>query len=275
MRIAVTGARGLLGSAFVEFAIREGHVVLGLDKRGGREVVSEQLSFDVVDTTVAEEVAPALAGCDALVHLAAHTSPSKALAYKVHNDNVVASYNALVLAAEAGVRRVCQASSINAIGASFSRQPRYDYFPLDEDHPTYNEDPYSLSKWICELQASSVCRAYPALRVASLRFHMLVPDRQAALERVKQWGPSGGGAKGLWGYTTVHGAARACLAALTADFLGHEVFYIVADMTGSEEPSEDLHRRFYPHVPLRKELAGYASFFDTTKALGLLSWRDR
>lgn len=275
MRIAVTGARGLLGSALVELALQEGHEVLGLDKRGDREVVSQQLSFDVIDMTAAEEVARSLSGCDALVHLAAHTSPSKAPAHKVHNDNVVASYNALVTAAEIGIKRVCQASSINAIGAAFSRRPRYDYFPLDEDHPTYNEDPYSLSKWICELQASSVCRAYPDLRVASLRLHMLVPDRQAALERVKQWGPSGGGAKALWGYTTLPGAARACLAALNADFVGHEVFHVVADMTASEETSKDLHDKFYPEVPLRKELAGHASFFDTTKALKLLSWRDR
>lgn len=274
MRIAVTGARGLLGSAFVELAVREGHEVLGLDKQGGREVVSERLSFDVIDVTDAGQFARALAGCEALVHLAAHTSPSRAAAYKVHNDNVVASYNALVLAAEAGLKRVCQASSINAIGASFSREPRYDYFPLDEGHPTYNEDPYSLSKWICEAQASSVCRAYPGLGVASLRFHMLVPDRRSALERVKQWGPAGGGRKGLWGYTTLPGAARACLAALTADFSGHEVFYIVAELTASEEASQDLHRRFYPHVPLRRELVGHASFFDTAKALKLLSWRD-
>ena len=35
-------------------------------------------------------------------------------------------------------------SSINAIGGRFSRSPRYDYFPLDEQHPAYVEDPYSV-----------------------------------------------------------------------------------------------------------------------------------
>jgi nucleoside-diphosphate-sugar epimerase len=223
VRIAITGARGLLGSALIELALRQGHSVLGLDKRGEEEVVPKRLSFEVVDLTLAEQAVRALEGCDAVVHLAAHTSPAGLPAHEVHNDNVVSSYNVLSASAGLGVKRICQASSINAIGASFSRRPRYDYFPLDEQHPTYNEDPYSLSKWICEQQVGSLCRDYPGASIASRRFHMLVPD------------PGG---------------------------------------AASEESSLELHRRFYPEVPLRGELVADASFFDTRKAVRLLSWRD-
>jgi hypothetical protein len=45
----------------------------------------------------------------------------------------------LSAAATLGIQRVCSASSINAIGGAFSRAPRYDYFPIDEQHPTYVE----------------------------------------------------------------------------------------------------------------------------------------
>lgn len=275
MRIAITGARGLLGSALVEQALREGHSVLGLDQRGEQEALSEQLSYEVVDLTVADEVKARLVGCDALVHLAAHTSPRGLPAQRVHNDNVSGSYNALVGAVELGIRRICQASSINAIGGAFSRVPRYDYFPLDEEHPTYNEDPYSLSKWICEAQGESLCRACPDLRVASLRFHALVPDRETVLRRQQSEGRPEGPSKGLWGYTTIRGAVQACMASLNAEFLGHEAFYVVADRTASEEESEQLWRRFYPDVPLRAPLSGFAPFFDSRKALRLLSWSDR
>ncbi len=61
-------------------------------------------------------------------------------------NNVVGSYNALRAAAEHGITRICQASSVNAIGLSYSRTPRFDYFPIDEAHPNYSEDPYSLSQ---------------------------------------------------------------------------------------------------------------------------------
>ena len=275
MRIGITGARGLLGSALTELALREGHEVRGMDQRGVPEHVSERLSYDVVDLTEADRVAAGLVGCHALVHLAAHTSPRGLPAQKVHNDNVTGTYNALVAAAELGIQKICQASSINAIGASFSRWPRYDYLPVDEDHPTYNEDPYSLSKWICEAQADSLSRAYPNLKISSLRFHMLVPDRETALRRWRERKTPEGGAKGLWGYTTVGAAARACLAALETDFVGHEAFYVVADRTATDEDSSDLKHKWYRDVPLRKEISGGASFFDCDKAFRLLSWSDR
>src|SRR5580765_2907292 len=96
-----------------------------------------------------------IAGSSALI-----PSPRGFPDHVVHNNNVVSSSNALSAAARLGIRRVCQASSINATGASYSRWPRYDYFPLDELHPTYNEDAYSLSKWMCAEQGDSFARLH-------------------------------------------------------------------------------------------------------------------
>ena len=272
MRIAVTGARGRLGSAVVGRAVAAGHRVLGLDLVGDEEDLSESLSYRRLDATSFEAVARAFEGCDAVVHLAAHTSP-RGRAFEVHNDNVIASYNALIAAAELGITRVCQASSINAIGAAFSRWPRYDYFPLDEAHPTYNEDPYSLSKWICEIQADSVARAFPEITIASMRLHALVPDYETRAQRLAGASPEQV-AKDLWGFTTTDGAASACLAALTARYEGHEVFYIVARRTASVEPSQDLRKRYYPEVPVREELVGNRAFYDSSKAESMLGWVD-
>ena len=42
------------------------------------------------------------------------------------------------------MRHVVLASSINAIGALFSNDPKYEYFPLDENHPYNPEDGYSV-----------------------------------------------------------------------------------------------------------------------------------
>ena len=91
--------------------------------------------------------------------MAAIPAPGHHPDHEVHNNNVMGSYNALRAAVEVGIQRVCQASSVNATGLAYSRWPHFDYFPLDEEHPTYNEDPYSLSKWICEEQGQLVCPA--------------------------------------------------------------------------------------------------------------------
>ncbi len=272
MRIAITGGSGRIGRAVVELAMSQGHEVVSIDRALPSDDMAETaVTFVQADMMQYADVEHALHGCDALVHLAAIPSPLRHPEHEVHNNNVVGSYNAMRAAAEHGIARVCQASSINAIGGYYSRRPRYDYFPVDEEHPTYNEDPYSLSKWICEQQADSFARRYEAMSIASLRFHGIVPDRAAAA----RFGGSADerAAKHLWGYTRLDAAAWACLLSLTASFRGHEVFYIVAPDTSVETPSLDLARRFFPAVPIRGDLSENRSFFNCSKAERLLGWR--
>ena len=79
------------------------------------------------------------------------------------------SYNALCACVDLHINRVVLASSVNAIGLSelcvlvklstiwsgistgslttvYSKRPKVDYLPLDENHPQRPEDAYSLSK---------------------------------------------------------------------------------------------------------------------------------
>ena len=134
----------------------------------------------------------------------------------MHNTNLVSSYNALRAAVEVGMTRICQASSVNAVGHAFSRRARYDYFPLNEAHPSYAEDPYSRSKYVCEAQADALVRRYDAegVAVASLLFHWVVPDRAAAAAGYAA--TPADVPRMLACYTRLDAAARACLLALTA-----------------------------------------------------------
>ncbi len=271
MRIAVTGGSGRIGHAVVELALAQGHSVVSIDRALPAEGAARaEVTFVQANMTQYDDVEQALRGCDALVHMAAIPSPWGQLDHVVHNNNVVGSYNALSAAAQLGIERVCQASSVNATGAAYSRWPRYDYFPLDEAHPTYNEDAYSLSKWICEQQGDSFARRYETMTIASLRFHWVVPDRATVVEYSTRVGDVA--AKHLWGYTRLDAAARACLQALTPKFEGHEAFYIVAPDTMLETPSLDLARQYFPNVPVRGDLSGNQAFYDCTKAVRLLGW---
>jgi UDP-glucose 4-epimerase len=270
MRIAITGVRGIVGRAVAARVVAEGHVVVGID-RAPAAPSAEGSTHRQIDVTDFASLRDALEGCDGLIHLAAISGPGSEPDHVVHNNNVVASYNALRAAAEVGIRRVCQASSINAIGGRFSRWPRYDYFPLDERHPTYAEDPYSLSKWICEQQADAIARRYEGMSIASLRRHGIVPDRSHTARWVDR--PERIAERQLWGYTLADAAARACLLGVTADFAGHETFYIVAPQTMVDTPSLELRERHYPDVPLRGDLAGTSGFFDCGKAADILGWQ--
>ncbi|MBK8086004.1 MAG: NAD(P)-dependent oxidoreductase [Devosia sp.] len=270
MKIALTGGSGGVGRAITAEALARGHTIVSIDRVAPAEAPPPGVSFVAADMAEYDRLVEAFAGCDAVIHMAAIPSPGHHPDHVVHNNNVVGSYNALRAAAEQGIRRICQASSVNAIGHSYSRFPRYDYLPLDEQHPNYSEDPYSLSKWICEAQADAIVRRYEDTRIASMRFHWVVPDRAKAATHFTR--DSASPRNHLWAYTRFDAAARACLLSLTADFDGHEAFYIVAPDTTIDVPSRELAAEHFPDVPIRGDRQGNFSFFDSSKAERLLGW---
>jgi len=273
MRIAVTGGSGELGRNLVPYLLEQGHAVVSIDRALPPMDFSRPRpwpEYMAADTRDFGEVVGCLRGCDAVIHLAAHRSPMGHPDTVVYVENTAGSYNVLSAAATLGIKRVCLASSINAIGGAFSRAPRYDYFPVDERHPTYAEDPYSLSKWVLEQQADAFARRFEDMRIASLRFHGLMEERERAT-KFASYAPTLA-ARHLWAYTLTSEASRACLLAITADFTGHEVFYIVAPRTTMPEASIDLARQHYPDTPIRGDLPDQTGFFDCGKAARLLGW---
>lgn len=269
--MAVTGGSGRVGTAIAAAAADDGYEVVVVDRQPPPPGLASRVSFRPADLTDHDAALAALDGCDVLVHLAALPSPRSADEVVVHDTNVLSSYHALAAAAQLGIGRAVQASSINAIGATWSRWPRYDYLPLDEDHPTYNEDAYSLSKWLAEAQADSLTRRYDGFSVASLRLHAFVKDRQEALDWAAREGEEWA-ARGLWGYTTEAMLADACLRACRADFTGHQAFFIVAPDTAADPGSADLYQRWFPGVPLRQPLVGRQGFWDCSRAARVLGW---
>lgn len=271
MKIAVTGGNGRVGQTVIQVALAQGHHVVCIDRAlPDLENRLPELTYSQADLTSYEAFAAALQGCEALIHLAAIPAPGRHSDHEVHNNNVVTSYNALRAAAELKIWRVCQASSVNALGGAFSRKVKFDYLPLDEEHPTYNEDPYSLSKWICEQQADSFTRRYEQMQIASLRLHWAAPSRKAVNKYHEDHSEQA--VRDLWGYVDRFAAARAFLLGVTAVFGGHEVFYIVAPKTGKLTPSLALKAEYYADVPLRGSLEGNTGFYNCAKAERILGW---
>jgi UDP-glucose 4-epimerase len=270
MKIGITGVSGGVGSAIIEMALRRGDVLVSVDRVPPKETTDgvTHITADVADY---DALVGAFTSCDAVVHMAAIPSPFRHPDHVVHNNNVVGSYNVMRAAIECGVKRICQASSVNAVGLSYGRAPHFDYFPVDESHPNHGEDPYALSKWICEAQADNLVRRYEDLQISSMRFHWVVEDRRKAAEFYNE--PMPEKAKHLWAYTLRPAAAEACLLALDDRFRGHEAFYIVAPETTSDTPSLELAARYFPDVPVWGDLGGHRSFFDSSKAERLLGWR--
>ena len=262
-KIAVTGANGHFGKILVQF-LREQHFeVKPLDLFSGRPEEGA-VNCDVRDLG---HLVSVFQGCDAVVHLAAFPSPWMQPDAKVYQDNTVGSYNVLLACELLGIKKICLASSINAIGGVYSRLPTYEYFPVDEEHPTYSEDPYSLSKWILEVQADCFARRREDVSISSMRFHGLLHRDFVELHTT-----NGISFKHLWAYTDPISAAKACLASLQVTWNGHEAFFIVAPETTSPTDSEELIRGHYPQVRVKQPMPGKHGFYNCEKAKRLLGW---
>ena len=84
--------------------------------------------------------------------------------------------------------------------------------------------------------------------------------------------------KDLWGYVHEDSAADAFLLAVTDEsgrWSGHEAFFIVAPRIAPDEDTTVLMQKYWPNVPINKDMSGNKGLFDCGKAERLLGWVHR
>ncbi|KAG1743014.1 NAD(P)-binding protein [Suillus lakei] len=261
MKIAITGCNGGVGRRVVLWVLKEGHTVVGTDCVTAQDTDfydNPAFSFHQVDLKDFDLALKVFEGCDAIIQLAAFAQPM-GFKVKVHNDNL-------------GIDRIALASSVNVLRGVYSTEPVFHYFPIDENHPCEPDEPYGLSKLIAEMQADTIVRRYPSMRVASIRLHWFVPTRAHAY-REDHFRARGD----LWSYVQMDSAADAFLLAVTVEmdqWTGHETFFIAAPQLAADEDWLELKEKYFPDVPVKSDWveSGTKGFFDCRKAERLLGW---
>ena len=158
MRALVTGATGFVGAAVARALLREGWEVRALARKSSDRRNLQRIPVEVVegDLNDAASLAAAVAGCEALFHVAADYRLGAFDPRELYRTNVDGTRNILGAARAAGVRRVVYTSSVATIGI-----PK-DGTPGSEDTPSTLADMvghYKRSKFLAEEAAREAVRA--------------------------------------------------------------------------------------------------------------------
>jgi len=230
------------------------------------------------DLTDYGQAVEALAGADAVVHLANIPSPGRAPAPHTFTRNSATNANVFLAAQRLGLKRVAWASSETTLGLPFDADAPPRYAPVDEAHFPLPTSTYALSKVITEQLAEHIS-AWSGIPFVGLRLsnifrpedYVRVPSfhSDAAL---RCWN--------LWGYIDVRDAATAFRLALEADVTGSHNVIIAAADTIMDRPSAALLAEVFPDVALSREIGTYETLLAIDGARALLgyspqhSWRD-
>jgi nucleoside-diphosphate-sugar epimerase len=277
VKVVVTGGLGKVGQ-FVVRALadpvdgREAHQVTVFDAvKGPEEGPVRYLPGNVLDLG---QVCQALAGADAVIHLAAVHKYGIATDDAVLRTNALGTFNVHEAAWRLDVRRVVLASSESIMGWDYCDRPFLpDYLPVDEGHPVRPQDSYGLSKQIGEAIARSYTAKGDVVTVALRPPWVVVPEALAELRRQGGRPPD---RFRLCNYVDARDLAEAFRLAAERPLRGHHVFHVCADDSRVAEPLCDLLPRLLPAIgDMARDLTGSRPGSSTARARELLGWQPR
>ncbi|MEA5403198.1 NAD(P)-dependent oxidoreductase [Arcicella sp. DC2W] len=287
MRILFTGGSGKAGKYVIAYLLEQGHKVLNVDITPLSLVGVENLIADITDAGQMFNAMSSYIGLgeleggngvpkfDAVVHFAAVPR----ILIKPDNEtfrvNTIGTYNVIEAAVKLGIKKIVIASSETTYGICFSDgQTDPKSLPLEEDYDVDPMDSYGLSKVVNEKTAQSFQRR-SGIDIYALRIGNVIEPHEYAELFPHYFKNPEVRRRNAFCYIDARDLGQIVNLCLQKDGLGFQIFNAGNDHNGAIIPSKELAEKFFPNVPITRELGEHEALFSNRKIREVLGFKEQ
>ena len=286
-RILFTGGAGKAGKHVVPFLLAQGHRVMNVDLKPLDHPGVDNLIADITDSgqmfnamssyAALDELEPGngVPKFDAVVHFAAVPRILINPDNETFRVNTMGTYNVIEAAVKLGIKKIIIASSETTYGVCFSDGPTDpNSLPLEEGYDVDPMDSYGLSKVVNEKTARSFQRR-SGFDIYALRIGNVIEPHEYAELFPHYFKNPEVRRRNAFCYIDARDLGQIVDLCLQKDGLGYQVFNAGNDHNGVIIPSKELAEKFFPGVPITRELEEHEALFSNKKIREVLGFKEQ
>ena len=286
-RIFFTGGSGKAGKHVIPYLLDQGHRVMNVDLKPLNHPGVDNLIADITDSGQMFNAMSSYAGLDelesgngvpkfdAVVHFAAVPRILINPDNETFRVNTMGTYHVIEAAVKLGIKKIIIASSETTYGICFSdgkTDPKS--LPLEEDYDVDPMDSYGLSKVVNEKTARSFQRR-SGFDIYALRIGNVIEPHEYTELFPHYFEHPEVRRRNAFCYIDARDLGQIVDLCLQKDGLGYQVFNAGNDQNGAIIPSKELAERFFPGVPITRELGEHEALFSNRKIREVLGFNEQ
>ncbi|MEM7802554.1 MAG: NAD(P)-dependent oxidoreductase [Chloroflexota bacterium] len=286
-RIFFTGGSGKAGKHVIAYLTGQGHRVMNVDLVPLDQPGVDNIIADVTDSGQMfnamsmyadfDELEPGtgVPPFDAVVHFAAVPRILINPDNETFRVNAMGTYNVIEAAVKLGIKKIVIASSETTYGVCFSDGITNPHsLPVEEDYDVDPMDSYGLSKVVNEKTARSFQRR-SGYDIYALRIGNVIEPHEYAENFPHYFKHPEVRRRNIFCYIDARDLGQIVDLCLQKDGLGYQVFNAGNDNNSATISSKGLAERFFPGVPLTRELGEHEALYSNRKIREMLGFKEQ